>query len=120
MIIISSLRRSSLTCKHGKILLFSSHKNEISVLLLLHLLSSRNLHIFNCRKMCRGGKNLVSSCPGVAIATPCHPMATGLKLPCNVTRSFIKISNNIFHYIYTVAPSIKRIALQGAVSNYKN
>ena len=28
--------------------------------------------------MFRGGKNLVSSCPGVAFATPCHPMATGL------------------------------------------
>ena len=79
MIIISSLRRSSLTCKHGKIFPFSSHKNEIGVLLLLHLISDRNPHIFNCRKICRGGKNLVSSCPGVAIATPCHPMATGLR-----------------------------------------
>ena len=78
MIITSSSRRSSLTCKHGKIFLFSSHKNKIGVLLLLHLISDRNPHIFNCRKMCRGGKNLVSSCPGVAFATPCHPMATGL------------------------------------------
>ena len=78
MIIISSLRRSSLTCKHGKIFLFSSHKNEIGVLLLLHLISDRNPHIFNCRKIGRGGKNLVASCPGVAFATPCHPMATGL------------------------------------------
>ena len=78
MIIISSLRWSSLTCKHGKIFPFSSHKNEIGVLLLLHLVSDRNPHIFNCRKICKGGKNLVFSCPGVAFATPCHPMATGL------------------------------------------
>ena len=78
MIIISSLRRSSLKCKHGKIVFFSSHKNEIGVLLLLHLIIDRNPHIFNCRKICRSGKNLVSSCPGVAFATPCHPMAIGL------------------------------------------
>ena len=70
MIIISSLRQSSLTCKHGKIFLFSSHKNEIDVLLLLHLISDRNLHIFNCRKICRGGKNLASSYPGVAFLPP--------------------------------------------------
>ena len=73
-----SYRRSSLTCKHGKIFLFSSHKNKIGVSLLLHLISDRNPHIFNCRKICRGGKNLASSYPGVAFATPCHPMATGL------------------------------------------
>ena len=78
MIIISSLRRSSLTCKHDKIFLFSSHKNEIGVLLLLHLISDRNPHIFNCRKIYRGGKNLVASCPGVAFATLYHPIATGL------------------------------------------
>ena len=34
--------------------------------------------IFSMVEICRGGKNLVSSCPGVAFATPCHPMATGL------------------------------------------
>ena len=103
MIIISSLRQSSLTCERGKIFLFSSHKNEIGVLLLLHLISDRNPHIFNCRKICRGGKNLVPSCPGVAFATPCHPMATGL--------GFIHFI--YFSYLYSVAPSMT--ALQGAV-----
>ena len=58
--------------------LFSSYKNEIGVLFLLHLISDRNPHIFNCRKIGRGGKNLVASCPWVAFATPCHPLTTGL------------------------------------------
>ena len=63
-----------------KYLFSPTTKNEIGVLLLLHLIGDRNPHIFNCRKSCRGGKYLVSSCPGVAFATPCHPMATGLTL----------------------------------------
>ena len=104
MIIISSLKRSSLTYKHGKKFLFSSHKNEIDVLLLLHLISDRNPHIFNCRKICRGCKNLVSSCPGVAFATPCHPMATGLQCISSQKVQFILINCktcfDISHLLY--------------------
>ena len=36
--------------------------------------------IDNCKKVLRGGKKMASCCPGVAFATPCHPMATGLTL----------------------------------------
>ena len=32
----------------------------------------------NCKTITRGGKKLASCCPGVAFATPCHPMAMGL------------------------------------------
>ena len=36
--------------------------------------------IKNCKKILRGGKKMASCCPGVAVATPCHPIATGLVL----------------------------------------
>ena len=32
----------------------------------------------NCKQILRGGKKLACFCPGVAFATTCHPMATGL------------------------------------------
>ena len=87
IIIIFSLRLSFLTCKHGKIFLSSIIK-KIGALFLIHLISSRNLHILKCRKICRGGKNL-----GVLLSRGgiCHPMpphgygpdqkGTGGKLP---------------------------------------
>ena len=31
-----------------------------------------------CKRILRGGKEMAPCCPGVAFATPCHPMATGL------------------------------------------
>ena len=34
--------------------------------------------IKNCRKILRGDKRTASRCPGMAFATLCHPMATGL------------------------------------------
>ena len=33
-----------------------------------------------CKKVSKVGKKLASRCSGVALVTPCHPMATGLML----------------------------------------
>ena len=38
--------------------------------------------IKNCETFPSGGKKQASCCPGVAFATPCHPMATGQILEC--------------------------------------
>ena len=34
----------------------------------------------NCKKILRGGKKMESCCPGVAVATQCHPIARGLSI----------------------------------------
>ena len=66
------MRRSSLTCKHGKIFPFSNNKNKTEALLLLHLISSRNSHIFNCRKF-------------LGVAKIWYPPVPGWHLPPHVT-----------------------------------
>ena len=43
--------------------------------------------IKNCKEILRGGKSMVSCCPGVTITALCHSMATGL-VPCQIEYYF--------------------------------
>ena len=54
--------------------------------------------IENCKKILRGAKKMASSCPGVAFATPCHPMATGLKSGLEVP--LISLPNQQYETIF--------------------
>ena len=80
--------KTELSCKLHRPTLIST--KILGVLSLATNIKQEKTTIKNCKKILRGGKKMASCYLGVAVATPCHPIATGLEFASNEFEEFLE------------------------------